>query len=469
MALTTQYIGDGLVKLSDEKGVYTGIASGLPSKIFRSVDLGALQSESGWIIDREGRMESWKISGVTEKDNQMVFYGPELSGKILNPEDLREEELILIGKVFHLVQEKNIPIQGFFSRAWFLTDDTRILVFPAALMDFIRKGANEETKLKCYLPYNHPDKHGNKGLAFTLAVLVYRNLSGVLPFDQINEVEIFEEIRTQPVIPSEIRIPGLKEPLADIINRSLDSKQDLPGMNEWDRVLDFWEKESPCEPLNTEQKEAQQKKLEEMTARRESRMSLRIFWRKKRTIVIAAVAAAVCLVAAVYTPVKKAFEPPLTMGMTPMEVVDAYYGSIQTMDQEMMTDCIHKDAGKNDIKEVMNFFVTSRVRQGYEGNDGLLSAEEWTAEGRPMPEPGITVFGLTGLIINPVLDDQFLVTYEKWYPGTPDEEEEDFGEIKAYYPRGFRIRDNVTLEQQKKGNWLITRIDRFSEDIPRRP
>ena len=450
MALDITALEDGLVRLSGDDQTYTGINSALNSKVFRSADLGRLQNESGWIMDAEGRMEPWKISGVSEIDNQMIFYGPFTEGRLVTPENLSPEDLWILGHVFQMVYEKKLPLKGFFSRGWMITREKQILIFPPGLMDFIRKSQTEEVKQICWYPYNHPDKSGTEGLSFTLGVLSYLTLSGSLPYVKKKEEELSEEIRTQPAVPPELRIPGLKKPLADIMTRSLSPDKELPPLNEWVRALDLWDKEGACLPLPEEEKKEMLKKLEERILRRDRRLSRQVFWRKKKTLVFAALIALFILAGVISTPVRKALEPPLTMGMSPREVVEAYYSCFESMDQELMSDCIDGKAGKQDLNEVMNFFVTSRVREGYEGKSGHLSAREWTEQGRPMPAANTSVYGLTDLIIQEEGGDLFRANYEKWFPGSPDDDA-DMTKITAVYPVGMKVRDRLRLEKQKKG------------------
>jgi hypothetical protein len=229
-------------------------------------------------------------------------------------------------------------------------------------------------------------------------------------------------------------------------------------------VLNSWDREGPCENITTQKTEEQQKKLKELIDRRENKMNQRIFWRKNRTVVTVAAIAVLSLAAFISAPIKKALEPPLTMGMNPIEVVDAYYSCFESMDQELMSDCIDEDAGKPDLNEVMNFFVTSRVRQGYEGKTGLLPAAEWVANGRPMPEAGMTVYGLSDIMITPMESNRFLVIYEKWVPGNPPDNA-DLNSIEPVYPQGYKIQDTLLLEQMKKGNWKITDLKRTAKEL----
>ncbi|OQY33448.1 MAG: hypothetical protein B6241_07755 [Spirochaetaceae bacterium 4572_59] len=465
MAFTITEIEKGLVSLIDGEQTYMGIASGLNSKLFRSVDLGSLQNDSGWIIDSEGGMESWKISGVTEENNQMIFYGPEIKGRLFNPDKLTENDLWILAMVFHLLYEKDMASYGFFSKGWFLTEDNRILIFPQRLMDFIRKGQNEKLRQECWYPFNHPDRKGRDGLSFTLAVLSYRVLSGTPPYSRREDVELPDEMRSYPVIPIEYRCAGLKKEISKMISTALSPKETPPPLSDWRTVFKIWEKETAFNSVTEEEKAETETKLKEQTARRESNIRIRTYWRKKRTMIFSVVAIIACIGALISAPLKKALEPPMTMDMDPLQLVEAYYSCFDSMDQELMSDCIHKDAGKQDITEIMNFFVITKVRQGYEGDSGIISAKEWSASGRPLPEAGVSVFGLTDLEITKLDETHFHVDYDKWHPGIAEEEAVMTENVETLHPSGYRVRDTLLLEKQKKGNWLIVKLDRTVKEL----
>ncbi len=463
MTQTITSLEDGLVKIEDSRGVHIGLSSNLSARVLRSVDIGKLQSRAGWILDTSGGMTPWKIEGVLEHQGKIFFYGPWVSGKTASAGDLTLQDLCLLGKIFFLAAEKKLPLEGFFTRGWYFLKDRKILVFPPELMDFIRKNQTEPVKESCWYPFNYPGVKGTEGLGFTLAVLAYRVFTGTLPFSSRTGDDLAEEMRTQKIIPPRYRCPGLKKEVSDFLEEILNNKETGVPLHRWLSYLESWEKEDPRKKADEQEKTAMEKELKDLEEKRRARIKIHGFWKKKRNILITLLITTVLVGAFLSAPLKKALAPPLTMGFTPYEVVEAYYNSFETLDQDMMEDCIDRKIGKPDIQEVMNFYVTSRVRQGYEGNTGMISAREWTASGRPLPEPGITVFGIVHLKIVPLMENRFQASYEKWYPGVPAEDSS--GSLKGVYPRGYRVRDMLELRQQKKGNWVIQTMNRSIQEI----
>jgi hypothetical protein len=164
---------------------------------------------------------------------------------------------------------------------------------------------------------------------------------------------------------------------------------------------------------------------------------------------------------------------PTTAGLTPQQVAETYYGAFGDLDHEKMEACVFKNAGKSDIDMVMNFFVTSRVREAYEMNGlSFLSAEQWLELGGGATTA--TVLGVTDLtleILDPDDSDgetEFRASYTLWLPGSyaPQPEGEEDNPFSAREPEPLEpwpvdCIDNLRLVQEK-GNWRIVEMDRIT-------
>ena len=111
--------------------------------------------------------------------------------------------------------------------------------------------------------------------------------------------------------------------------------------------------------------------------------------------------------------------------------------------------------GASDIREVTNLFVISRVRSGYEGKTGLISAQEWNDGLITELQPGDHVFGIADLIIKSINNSTFSAEYIKWIPVISD----DLDSTEVFPPEKVIIKDILTLEQ-KKDVWIITSLNR---------
>ncbi|MBF9018441.1 MULTISPECIES: hypothetical protein [unclassified Oceanispirochaeta] len=452
-----------LIPFTAEGKEYSGIQSGLEPKVFRAVDISSLQNEPGWIYDKEGRMESWKLEGASEQDGSMIFYGPLIKGESFTAATLTLDRFEKIIRVFQALKHKDSSYKGFYSRSWFFLEDGRVLILPVSLMDFIRKSEKEESRVTNWYPYNHPDKLGTEGLDFTAAVLASQLLSGTHPYAPLEKAEDDrnEQLRRPPSLSPELMIPGLKDEIAGLISSSF--KAEDSSLKEWSSIIDLWRKDGALRELSSTEKDEIKLKADQIVERGEKNRKRRQVWRRKNSLYIAIGAVVIFLGILISTPIRKSLEPPATMGMDARQVVESYYRSFNDMDQVIMEDCIEKKLGKGDIGEVTNIFVTSRVRMGYEGDSGIINAEEWVQSGRVAPGFGKSIYGVAELEINDLGSGQFRVVYEKWMPGTT--QDSDISEAKPVPPYGLKVTDLLTLEEQKKGNWLIVERDRKIREI----
>ena len=99
--------------------------------------------------------------------------------------------------------------------------------------------------------------------------------------------------------------------------------------------------------------------------------------------------------------------------------------------------------------------VISRVRSGYEGKTGLVSAQEWNDGLITELQPGDHVFGIADLKIKSINNSTFTAEYIKWIPVISD----DPDSIEIMPPEKVIVKDILTLEL-KKEVWIITSLDR---------
>jgi hypothetical protein len=164
-------------------------------------------------------------------------------------------------------------------------------------------------------------------------------------------------------------------------------------------------------------------------------------------LIVAALAAAVGVFSG--TVLRNLLKPRSTRGLSPQQVVETFYRSVNSLDHERMQDCVTGRAGKQLIDQVINVYVISRVNQGYEGRSLIRSAEEWDRAGRPAVRPPESVFGITDLVVQPLPDGaepSFRVRYRFW---TPDP---DQGTVSR------EVQERVFLRRQG-GAWVIFRIE----------
>ncbi|MCF7913622.1 MAG: hypothetical protein K9L66_00490 [Spirochaetaceae bacterium] len=238
-----------------------------------------------------------------------------------------------------------------------------------------------------------------------------------------------------------------------------------------DKILEFadeislWLDSTVFENIHLEQAEERRKDAnaaEQAIRKREKRRN----FKKNHGSTVFISAAALLALAFFASPfVKNAFEPDITVGLTPVEVIELFYQSQNSLDHEAMNECTSSSAGKAYINQVTTLFVISRVRQGIEMKDVFTPAPEWVAAGQPELKDTSFVFGITDLNIRATSENrQFEVAFIKWSTLPPKAEEltseEKMAEVASTDEvQAFRVKETVHLIDTSKG-WKIDRIER---------
>ena len=107
------------------------------------------------------------------------------------------------------------------------------------------------------------------------------------------------------------------------------------------------------------------------------------------------------------------------------------------------------------ISEATNLFVITRVRKGYEGSSGYLSAQQWIDQGKPKLKPGESVYGVANVHITKVGEGVYTVSYQKWQPAQiGDSNQPPSSSPAPAEVQGFNKIDRVYLKNQGK-YWAI--------------
>ena len=245
------------------------------------------------------------------------------------------------------------------------------------------------------------------------------------------------------------------------------SRRGIPKLEEWVESLRAWRKDGALRaaaPARTTGAWSSDVRAASASPAAQKRFQRRVFWEKNwRTALIIAVVVIV-VGAGLGSILKGVFAPRATHGFPPQKVVEAFYTSMNKLDQITMSACVVGGAGKGEINEVTNLYVISRVSMGYEGRSNIVNADEWDRAGRPAIPPPRTLYGVTGLKIvqeAPEPSPVFLVSYDKWTPLPSDES--TTGQQTGPRYEGRSVQDRVFLKRDR-GDWVIYRIDRLRFD-----
>ncbi len=441
------------VKTGDKK--YLGIASGLDSSILKTMDRNSFLEDPGYLWNGK-ELVPWRIENLFVNNGELVPAGSWIEGKLLSETEYSLPLLSDLASLLNALKEKDYKPSGLTPAGIYVTGSNGILIFPGSVMDLIIKHQEESYRLKWFDPFNHPDIRGENILSFFMGILAYRTFTGELPFSGSSITEIREKMRRSKPVPPDLKAPGLAAEISELVMDSIVPGQKHVSIENWKEIFSGCKEENLFpEELSAEEIEKIKSKAAYLEEKREKAFRRRQFMQKYGKL-IAGIAAGIAVAAAVlYSPVKQALKPPVTAGLSPAKVVELYYSSINSLDSETMSDCTSSKTGKSDIKEVTGMYVIAKVRTGYEGKSGLISAEKWIASGKKPLPPGMSVYGITDLEIKRISEDTFTARYTKWYTEYPQNTEETGSGI----PEGVGVTDRLHLVKNKNV-WVIDLIER---------
>jgi hypothetical protein len=445
-----------------------------------------LRSEPGYRVEGD-RVEEWRLEGFFSGEGALYLYGSAEPGRIL--EAVLEEEasavlplLQRLAAALERLAERGIVLDRVQTDSVFFPDSGGVLLLPPGIMKKVCDLNPMAYKLQVFERVNHPDwvrpgpgsgasrsPSPTAHLSYTLGALAYRSIVGKYPFEADTEEELHNQVRLRQLPSPALLVPGLREDAGRFLLRALGKEPPSPpGLEEWRQALSDWRGGSLIRPLSESERAARAERAKTEGERAARAYGRRVFWQRRGLTVLIVAAVAVVGGILVTSYLRNLLAPPATVGFTPRQVVEAYLQSMNTLDQEMMSDCTVDGAGKDRIREVINVYVLSRVTQGYEGRSNVVAADEWDRLGRPELEPPLTVFGVTGVRLRQVRGEPepvFDASYTLWAPEAP-EESTGAGEPSGGRGEGApgaqlssrEIRERYFLRMHR-GAWAIYRIE----------
>jgi len=424
------------------------IPVGLGRNEFALAKLRGLRTSPGFRIGAGGVQERF-LEGFFQEQGRLYLYGPWEPGLTLE-EALDQEPgralpfLRPLADALVALGERR-PAELATDAVRFLEDGAVELLSPQVMRQ-ARALQPEEHRRRTYDALNHPD---SPGLSFCLAALVYRLAAGRYPFEADSGEETRRRSRELRLAPLALARPGVREEVsaAGMDGRGRGRGQP-PALERWAALLREWEQGGLFRELPEEQARALADRARRGQEQADRSYRRRVFWQRhwKTALLVAAGAAAAGIFSG--TVLRNLLAPRSTLGLSPRQVVESFYQSVNSLDHERMEDCVSGRAGRQLIDQVINVFVISRVQQGYEGRALVRSAAEWDRAGRPRVAPPEGVFGITDLDVTPLSggsEPAFQVRYRLW---TPDPAQGTVSQESSA---------RVFLRQQGRA-WVIHRI-----------
>ncbi len=191
------------------------------------------------------------------------------------------------------------------------------------------------------------------------------------------------------------------------------------------------------------------------------------FWRVKGTIIIVSLIAIACVLGFGIPYVKSFFDPPYTQMMQPEEMIVSFYEAQNSLNVEMLSDPF-KGAKPPQETEVVNLFVTTRMRYATESFDPVVRADSWVDNGKPAVKQTSIIYGVDDLEITKESENVYLAT-STWYTPYSYEEDESGdestdGQIKPSVVYKYRISQRFTFTWNDRGWYNITNLENVESE-----
>lgn len=137
-------------------------------------------------------------------------------------------------------------------------------------------------------------------------------------------------------------------------------------------------------------------KREIFIKKQESKISKKRFVRKHSTKITVITILSIIAILFIGSLIKIYTEKPTTEGMSPIQVVETFYNSVNTMDSNVLLSCGPNSVTKDYSSMISSILVTSKMRESYESLVAIMPPSDWVNFDTPSEIP---VFGITQLEI----------------------------------------------------------------------
>jgi hypothetical protein len=481
--------------------------TGLDPRSFARTKMSQSLIECGYIVHPDGSHEVWKSSGVSEVNGNMVvwgapFFGERLELLLSNLEFSRLESLqtaALQGALYWL--RAKMFLGDTYSTlnpgaAFVICKDGKDPKYPEGSVFFAppnlsnrcllvekmesqtkqssdnssakqrksrknserSEGSSEEVPVLDH--YSCPDLTGMEAAAFCASAMLYKILIKSFPYP--SDINIFQDMREGIFLPPYLAAPSLNKNLCGIINSALllpvekkktgESGTEISS-NLLHALMDNEGKIVPVSSLfvnlsNEENIRLEKERYRYFLVKNIYVKARRFIVHNKHAFIGAAIGLLFLLFIFVST-TKSISNRPTTEGMSPNNVITAYYDAFSSLDHVFMEACI-QGADKSDINTAVNLYAINKTRQAYElsNRNTFIPARAWKELGRELPAPN--VFGVTDLSIEYMAgseEDNMIIYRANYLLWSPEE-------------YSISRSDIITLKRDKKKNWRIAEIIR---------
>jgi hypothetical protein len=431
-------------------------------------------------LREEGRLVSlgsstpWRFESIHQDESGAYLVGPDFEGPSLDEAfasasspDVFLERLLSLSKALSLlVAEDSLP-RGLISPGILLSppgeDSCATLLLPpnTAAKALVSRGPEARADALARLISPRSDCP-EADASFLLAQAAYRALAGQGAYQR----EAADASAVSPsrryTISTALVSPRLDGALSSLIDTALDDPKSVP-LDSWIAALEAARAAGWFRAIDPDEEASLRRQREAVEAEAEKRRRRSEFLRKKGGILIGVAIGLAAVGIFAGSMIRSQKDKPDYSWLSPRELVQRYYLSLEDLDLDSLEACSVKKAVESDWNYVMNITVLSKTRMAYEGKSPVLRAGDWVAEGKPQLTQNELLYGVAGLSISEESSAsdkaRLRASYSFWSLDRVDDPSGDPAKARQVPTEEKRI-DELSLARDKQGGWKIVAMDR---------
>lgn len=491
------------------------LTSNLDEYSFGKTNYNSILSQEGYLFDGKNfkiwtfdEVKSFEVEGKTER---IVFYCGKnplsKNAKTLAEQFEKNDETLfkaveLLCKAFTQAAEYNTDISQIGSGG-ILVDMS--LPTPAALFlpeDLFKTSANalsKEEYIELQGGWINETLSGLPGICFERATLVYKLLTGRLPYASTNPVERNADILDRKFLPLELCVEGINSTLAKEVNKGLklnSNAVNIPGKRQKGKSSEELTptSEFPQELLeeawklskkqSAESNKDFEDKVNNYIKLRDSKISTKRNIRRNISLIVSIFAIIIVIIITTINTVKSNLDEYCPRGLTSVQTIQGFFQGVNAKDTVMLDNFIKGKQPSSYVDAVSRIFVLHKQRMSYGNDNGFATPENWliySTNYQRYQNSGI--YGITNLVIDGKPYEPDVQMFKKNENIPPLEKEgnitltdksESVHKVEYYLLHTGEEEEEFTVEKETdiitltfvKDQWRITNIDVTQEHLP---
>lgn len=352
-----------------------------------------------WISDDSCVFNSWCFTGTEEREGIIYMTGPSFTGvtllTILTDPVYKDRRVNVFEKLRSAIEqsiESNItlPLSG--PCATLVAEDGTLLFLPQEYIQRSVSFLHETDASSLYGCYHRPGLNHTDSLRFMLSVYAYQIITGRLPYPKKNEEERIDDYTDKNFIPVKYWNPHVSTEFSDLLSHNFSVAAEIKRTNKKNKKqvqeepTEIKSKSLPSlESAIHETKALDYSENEQLSAQNRykfttahlKKIRFKRFFRNKGTLlkIIAAICAVVIII--IGSLINDSKNKPTTIGLSPYEVVELFYTSLNTLDVVLTSSTTKKSMDDGYKNMISNFYVMNKVRTAYDTSSQTLHPGQW--------------------------------------------------------------------------------------------